>query len=68
MRGAGREGGARLPMFADSFVYIPFEDGTDLVLRALAQAQHLNQVQSPAAARASLGLTPPASAGSEYVG
>ena len=44
-------------MFGDSFVYILFEDGTDLYWARSRVLEYLNQVQSrlPAQARASLG-------------
>ena len=43
--------------FGDSFVYVLFEDGTDLYWARSRVLEYLNQVQSrlPAAARASLG-------------
>ena len=53
--------------FGDSFVYILFEDGTDLVLGALARARvpepGAGAAAAPARSRRS-GPTPPASAGS----
>src|ERR1700758_1894764 len=44
-------------MFGDSFVYILFEDGTDLYWARSRVLEYLNQVQSqlPASAKASLG-------------
>jgi Cu(I)/Ag(I) efflux system membrane protein CusA/SilA len=52
--------------FGDSFVYVLFEDDTDLYWARSRVLEYLNQVQGrlPAAARTALGPTPPASAGS----
>ncbi len=52
--------------FGDSFVYVLFEDGTDLYWARSRVLEYLNQVQSrlPVAAKPALGRMRPASAGS----
>lgn len=52
--------------FGDSFVYVLFEDGTDLYWARSRVIEYLNQVQGrlPATAKPALGPTPRASAGS----
>jgi Cu(I)/Ag(I) efflux system membrane protein CusA/SilA len=52
--------------FGDSFVYVIFEDGTDLYWARSRVLEYLNQVQGrlPPGARSAWGQTPPAWAGS----
>jgi Cu(I)/Ag(I) efflux system membrane protein CusA/SilA len=51
--------------FGDSFVYVLFEDGTDLYWARSRVLEYLNQVQgAPAASPARSGPTPPGWAGS----
>lgn len=51
--------------FGDSFVYVLFDDGSDLYWARSRVLEYLNQVQSrlPAGAKATLGRTRPAWAG-----
>jgi Cu(I)/Ag(I) efflux system membrane protein CusA/SilA len=64
--GARREDGARLLVLRRRFVYVLFEDGTDLYWARSRVLEYLNQVQSrlPPGAKASLGPDATGSAGS----
>jgi Cu(I)/Ag(I) efflux system membrane fusion protein len=64
--GARRQDRARLSFFGDSFVYVLFEDGTDLYWARSRVLEYLNQVQGrlPPTPQPALGPTPPGSAGS----